>query len=166
MSVDPTKAFLGSGIAFPFRTGGGGLPELVLANGEDLVEDVINFLLRTTPGDLPWDPELGLDPEVLRFDPTDLDSAVDARTRIERALAEGEPRLADVEVETRREPSRELLDVGATFRVIESPTPENDVRLPQRGQQDVLRAAATRIPIQGHFRSVTIIPGTGTTGSE
>lgn len=168
MTTPVQKEFLGSGLAFPYRVGPQGLPDLLFTQGEDLVEDVVGFLFRMKPGDLPWDPALGIDPEMLRLDPTDRRTAIQNARRMESVLADAEPRIENVEVAIVQRPSREQSEPRVSFTVIESPSRANDVRLPLRSQQDVLREVpTTRIPIQGLADAISIgIPGLGKTGNQ
>jgi hypothetical protein len=168
MTTPVHKEFLGSGIAFPYRIGPQGLPDLLFAAGEDLVDDVIGFLLLTKPGELPWDPVVGIDPEMMRLNPTsDREAAQNAR-RLESVLIDAEPRIADASVTIEQFPSRERSEPRISYTVIESPTRSNDVRLPVRSQQDVLREVPNvRVPIQGFADALSIgIPGLGQTGNQ
>lgn len=163
----PATDFLGSGIAFPYRVGARGLPDLVMASGKALVSGVVHFLLDTAPGDLPWDPGVGMDPETLRLDATDRFAVTEAKSLLETSLAQSEPRLADVRAEIHAIPSQETLEAKVTFRLIAAPIPENAVRLPADGHGDVLRETLSdRLPIQGFQDAFEIVGGFGTTGNE
>lgn len=165
--IESAREFLGSGIAFPFRVSGSGLPELDFVSGEALVDGVVRLLLQTAPGDLPWDPGIGASPDELLHGPLDADSEDRIRERVAAALDDGDPRLLDVEARIRRFPSQERADVAVRYRLPAEASRELGVRLPRREHQDILRQLVDdRVPIQGRFRSVTIVPGFGGTGNE
>lgn len=164
---DAATNFLGSGFAFPFRAGPAGLPDVQFVTGIDLVSGVVKFLMDMVPGDLPFDPGIGINPEPLLHAGLDRASVDAAERDIRVSLGDAEPRLGDVDVKTLRRFNDERLDLSTSFRVIEAPVAENDVRLPRRGQEDILKGVATgRLAIQGFADSISIISGIGTTGNE
>ncbi len=162
------REYLGSGIGFPFRASAQGLPDLRFAQGEALVDDVLRFVMMTAPGDLQWDPAVGVDPVLLRLDPTDERTARANARLMEDIFLTADPRIAEARVDIKVTPRKELAEPSVTYRVIDSPTPESDVRLPLRSQEDRLREVPlTRIPIQGLADAVSIgIPGLGNVGNE
>jgi len=164
--IKPEQDFLGSTPAFPFREADAGLPDLAFVSGEAAVAAGIGFLLRTAPGDLPFDPELGMDPEVLRFDPADPGTASDAHAMIAASIIRGEPRATAVRPEIVVDPHQNRLDIHLAYRTIQRDVPGNQVRLPSGKHEDILKQPDTRrLAIQGYFDSITIALGIGRTGS-
>ena len=135
--------FLGAAPAYPFRIGNGGLPDLEFTRGERTIRSVVEFLLLTAPGDLPYDPALGLDPETLRFDPTDLRAAQDAQELVRASLIDAEPRMKDVSADIRADPERNTLDVNVRYGVIDRQVEGNLVVIPQGGHGDVTRVTGS-----------------------
>ena len=164
---DAATNFLGSGFAFPFRAGPAGLPDVQFVTGIDLVSGVVKFLLDTVPGDLPFAPDIGINPDYMRHDALDQATIDEAESNIRISLGNAEPRIRDVDVVTTRRLGAERMDTDVKFGVIDAPVGDNDVRLPKRNQQDILKVADTgRLAIQGFADSISIISGIGTTGNE
>lgn len=164
---DAATNFLGSGFAFPFRAGPAGLPDVKFATGEDLVAGVVKFLMDTVRGDLVWDPGVGMNPEYRRHDALDHATVAEMERDYRYSLGEAEPRIRDVTVKARRDLNNERMDTDISFRTIEAPVASNDVRLPLRGQQDILRVhRKSALPIQGYADALSIISGIGDTGNE
>lgn len=164
---DAATNFLGSGFAFPFRAGPAGLPDVKFVTGEDLVAGVVKFLMDTVRGDLIWDPAVGMNPEYRRHDALDHASIAEMERDFRYSLGDAEPRIRDVNVKARRDLDAERMDTDIQFRVIEAPVIGNDVRLPRRGHQDILRVhRKSPLPIQGYADALSIISGIGDTGNE
>ncbi len=164
---DAATNFLGSGFAFPFRTGAAGLPDVKFVTGRPLVAGVVNFLLNTMPGDLRWAPGIGADLEAFRQKPVNRTTEEDAIRALEQSLGASEPRLADVRVTSERRAPEERIDLATRFVLITAPTAASDVRLPRRGQQDILRQFPSgALAIQGFADAISIISGVGQTGNE
>ncbi len=157
MAAREATEFLGSGPAFPFRVGKEGLPEIEFSRGRAAVRAAVEFLLKTFPGELPFDPALGLDPESLRFDPTDLRATLDAHQLVQASLVEGDPRIVHVQADVRPEPRNDLMNIGVTFDIIEEQVAENHVILPEGGHDDVLRDTPGARSIGRGFLSAVLV---------
>lgn len=130
--------FLGSGPAFPFRIGKGGLPDIEFARGVNAVSAMVGFMLRTSPGEIQFDPLIGMDPENLRFDPTDVRAVLDARNFVTQSLAGVDPRVENVHADVKPRGEEGSLNISISFDVIDEDVPGNRVILPENGHDDVL----------------------------
>jgi phage baseplate assembly protein W len=144
MATPTGKEFLGTGPSFPMRIGGRGLPDIELSSGLDAVRDAIQYLLSTFPGELPFDPRVGLDPEQFRFDPNDQETEDAIRESIAISLIEVEPRVRDVEVDITRDEEGGVSDVSISYTVISEQVEGNLVRLPRRAQDEAVRPDSDR----------------------
>jgi len=93
--------FLGSGWAWPIaldRTGG-----VALVEAERVVEQSIELILRTSPGERPMRPEFGCALLPALFAPSDGATAGAVKDAVLRALERWEPRI-------------EVIDVGVSMR--------------------------------------------------
>jgi phage baseplate assembly protein W len=86
---------LGSGLAFPLRVDHRG--GVALARGEEDVEQAMEIILSTAPGERPMRPEFGCDVHDLVFETIDAGIVGRMETAIRAALDRWEPR---VEVES------------------------------------------------------------------
>jgi phage baseplate assembly protein W len=112
---------IGSGLAFPLHVDARGA--IALAAGEEDIEQAINLILSTAPGERPMRPEFGCAVHDCVFERIDADTLARIDQAVRIALDRWEPRidLDDVAFETRRE--GELL-VHLRFRLRAT----NDVR--------------------------------------
>lgn len=144
MALPSAKQFLGTGPAFPMRKGARGLPDIALSSGKDAVRDAIEYLLLTFPGDLPFDPRLGLDPDQFRFDPNNQLTEDTIREAIAISLSEAEPRVRDVEADITRDSEGGIADVSIAYDLIRQQVQGNLVRLPRQEQDDSVRPNSDR----------------------
>ena len=126
------------------RISGRGLPDLDLSKGQQAVKDAIRYLLLTFPGDLPFDPRMGLDPEQFRFDGNDEGSEDTIREAIAVNLTLIEPRVDEVVVDVDRDPDGGIADVSIEYNVIREQSALNLVRLPRRQQDEAVRPNSDR----------------------
>lgn len=82
---------LGSGLAFPLQVDPRGA--LALASGEEDVEQAIELILATAPGERPMRPEFGCAVHDLVFDTIDAQMVGKMETAIRAALDRWEPRI-------------------------------------------------------------------------
>lgn len=165
--ADPTTDFLGSGPAYPLRAGTRGLPDIDLAVGVPAVRGAVALLLRTAPGELPWDPALGIEPEIFRFDQADARSKNEAHDAINASLGDGEPRLASPNARITVEPRNRKMDIQVDFTPITRNVRRNRVVLPSRSHRDALTAfSTTPLAIQGFMDGISLGLGLGPTGGE
>jgi phage baseplate assembly protein W len=91
--ANPTKAFLGVGWSFPVKPVGG---RLRYAAYEDDVEQAIQIILLTEPGERPMLPEFGGGLRRFLFEPNSPATRRAIEHRVRNALIDWEPRI-DVE---------------------------------------------------------------------
>jgi phage baseplate assembly protein W len=88
---------LGTGLSFPLsvdRTGG-----IALVAGEQDIDQAIEIILSTAPGERPMRPEFGCGVHDFVFDTIDAGTVGRLETEIRRALDRWEPRIVVEEVE-------------------------------------------------------------------
>jgi len=108
-----SKEIVGYGWAFPPRIGRHGI---VLANEEDEINQAIEIILSTSPGERVMRPTFGCRLDDLVFAPNNSQTAAQARRRVEEALGMWEPRINVIRVDTRPDPqaqgeSRLLIEI-------------------------------------------------------
>lgn len=157
MASPEATDFLGSGPAFPFRIGKAGLPDLEFSRGVAAVTAGVNLLLKTSPGEIQFDPLIGNDPENLRFDPTDLRAVLDARNFITQSLVRSDPRVENVFADVRPAPSKGELEIGLSYDVIQEDVVGNRVILPENDHDDILNEVDD-VAAPGHgFKSAVLL---------
>ena len=88
---------LGSGLAFPLSVDHRGA--VAMARGEDDVEQAIEIILATAPGERPMRPEFGCEVHDFVFDTIDAAMVGRMETAIRAALDRWEPRIEVVSLE-------------------------------------------------------------------
>jgi uncharacterized protein len=114
--IDPAKAFLGVGWAFPVSFGADG--SLSLVAYEDDVRQAIRIILATNPGERVMRPDFGAGLDDFVFSPVTAGTRERLRTRVRDALIDWEPRIdvEDVTVDFAG-PVRNRLDITIRYRV-------------------------------------------------
>ena len=108
---------LGTGLSFPLsvdRRGG-----IALATGETDVDQAIEIILSTAPGERPMRPEFGCGVHDFVFDTIDASTVGRLETEIRRALDRWEPRIVLDEVEfdlSEMGEGRLLINIGYRLR--------------------------------------------------
>jgi Bacteriophage baseplate protein W len=108
---------LGTGLSFPLavdRRGG-----IALATGETDVDQAIEIILSTAPGERPMRPEFGCGVHDFVFDTIDASTVGRLETEIRRALDRWEPRIVIEEVEfdlSEMGDGRLLINIGYRLR--------------------------------------------------
>jgi phage baseplate assembly protein W len=108
---------LGTGLAFPLsvdRRGG-----IALASGETDVDQAIEIILSTAPGERPMRPEFGCGVHDFVFDTIDAATVGRLETEIRRALDRWEPRIVLEEVDfdlSEMIEGRLLINIGYRLR--------------------------------------------------
>jgi uncharacterized protein len=108
---------LGSGLAFPLtvdRRGG-----IALATGEQDVDQAIEIILSTAPGERPMRPEFGCGVHDFVFDTIDAGTVGRLETEVRRALDRWEPRIVVEEVDfdmSRMGEGQLLINIGYRLR--------------------------------------------------
>lgn len=115
--LDPAKAFLGVGWAFPVRpeslTG-----EIPLAVYEEDIRQAILLILETNFGERVMRPDFGSGLRELVFEPLNTTTMALAQHRVEQALISWEPRIRVQEVRVSAEgASRNKLLINITYEV-------------------------------------------------
>jgi phage baseplate assembly protein W len=85
------SGFLGSGLAFPLGVDRRG--RIALAHGEDDIEQALQIILGTAPGERPMRPEFGCGIHRYVFDVVDAETLGRMELEISRAIERWEPRV-------------------------------------------------------------------------
>lgn len=116
MSMDTGRLF-GRGIAFPPRVGADG--RVAWSQGELNVREAIRIILLTEEGERIRRPRFGGGLARLLFEPNTAATHQALRERIQRALAEWEPRIKVTEVDVVADPGdREAAIATVTYRLV------------------------------------------------
>jgi Bacteriophage baseplate protein W len=108
---------LGTGLSFPLsvdRTGG-----IALVTGETDVDQAIEIILSTAPGERPMRPEFGCGVHDFVFDTIDAGTVGRLETEVRRALDRWEPRIVVEEVDfdlSRVDDGQLLINIGYRLR--------------------------------------------------
>ncbi|RPJ44327.1 MAG: baseplate protein [Chloroflexi bacterium] len=114
--VDPQKAFLGAGWAFPFAIEPGGA--ISQAAYETDIKQAIYIILSTNPGERVMRPDFGAGLKAFVFEPANPTTLARLRSRVENSLIAWEPRIDVLEVKVsapRSSPGR--VDISIDYRV-------------------------------------------------
>jgi len=114
--LDPVKAFLGVGWAFPPQLG----PDqrLALAAYEKDIEQSIRIILGTNRGERVMRPDFGAGLIEFVFEPANTATMELLKKRVEESLIDWEPRIDVEEVKVTIEPNeRNRLDIDVSYRV-------------------------------------------------
>ena len=98
MDSNRSKAFLGTGLAYPLQVNTRG--EIALASGEQDIEQAIRIILGTRRGERVMRPEFGCRVHDLIFEPRDATTASLVRAYVQEALEFWEPRILIQRVES------------------------------------------------------------------
>ena len=116
MNVDTGRLF-GRGIGFPPRVGTDG--RIAWSQGELNVREAIRIVLLTEEGERIARPQFGGGLARLLFEPNTAATHQAIRDRIQRALAEWEPRIKLVSVDVAPDPAdREAAIATVTYRLV------------------------------------------------
>ena len=88
---------LGSGVAFPLQVDHRGA--VALATGHEDIDQAINLILSTAPGERPMRPEFGCEIHDYLFDTLDANTVAKMEEAIRAALQRWEPRVEVQQVE-------------------------------------------------------------------
>jgi hypothetical protein len=114
--LDPAKAFLGVGWAFPPRVESDGA--VAEAAYEEDIHQAIWIILGTNPGERVMRPDFGAGLNAFVFEPANTATTALVKTRVEEALIDWEPRidLQEVTVSIDHDERNKLL-IGVSYRV-------------------------------------------------
>ena len=114
--LDPKKAFLGVGLAFPLAIDTQGA--LATVAYEEDIRQSIRIILGTNPGERVMRPDFGAGLRSFVFEPADAGVMHRVQQRVQEALIDWEPRIDVITVNvTLDRPSRSTLLIDITYRV-------------------------------------------------
>jgi hypothetical protein len=111
------QAFLGVGLAFPLQLDAQG--HIATRSLEEQVQQSIQLILRTSPGERVMRPEFGAGLQKLIFAPLTTTTATLAQQAVEEALLRYEPRIEVLAVEAQADPqgqNRLLINIQYRLR--------------------------------------------------
>jgi phage baseplate assembly protein W len=108
------KAFLGVGWAFPPAAASG---DLATAAYETDIQQAIQIILGTAPGERVMRPDFGAGLKTLIFEPMNTTTAALAQFNVQQALVQWEPRIDQVTVTVTPQPSTGSLQIEILYRV-------------------------------------------------
>jgi uncharacterized protein len=113
--LDPTKAFLGVGVAFPVMTAPDG--RLDEAAYEEDIRQAIRIILGTNPGERLMRPEFGAGLRDFVFSPVSESTMTLVEYRVREALVDWEPRIEVLKVTVTTDGERNKLLIDTEYRV-------------------------------------------------
>lgn len=115
-NLDPEKAFLGVGWAFPPALDVTRVPAMV-AYEEDIRQSIM-IIMGTEPGERIMRPDFGAGLNRFVFEPANTTTMALIQTRVRGALVDWEPRIEVLDVKVTLDPNeRNLLLIETTYRV-------------------------------------------------
>jgi len=115
-NLDPEKAFLGVGWAFPPALDVTRVPAMV-AYEEDIRQSIM-IIMGTEPGERIMRPDFGAGLNRFVFEPANTTTMALIQTRVHDALVDWEPRIEVITVTVTLDPNeRNLLLIETTYRV-------------------------------------------------
>ena len=117
-----SEEFIGSGWSFPVHTDATGA--IALVSGDRELEEAIQLVLRTAPGERPMRPEYGSAIHDFVFAPADATTAGRLAYEVRASLERWEPRIEVVDVEVSFDPdnaSTLYIDIGYVKRGTNDP---------------------------------------------
>jgi phage baseplate assembly protein W len=115
-ALDPKRAFLGSGLAFPPAADSRGAMAMV-AYEEDIRQS-IQIILATNPGERVMRPDFGAGLRDFVFEPADLSTINRLKTRVQESLIDFEPRISVQNVDVTIDPvTKNTLFISITYAV-------------------------------------------------
>jgi phage baseplate assembly protein W len=110
---------IGSGISFPLQADQRGV--LALAHGVSDIEQAINVILGTAPGERPMRPDFGCEVHDYVFDTIDAEMVGRVETAIHKALDRWEPRIQVTSIDfDLEEVDRGRLLITISYRVLQT----------------------------------------------
>lgn len=112
-----SEEFIGAGWSFHLRIDAGG--GIALSTGDQEIEEAIELVLRTAPGERPMRPEFGCGIHDFVFAPMDTTTAGRIAHEVRRSLERWEPRIEvqDILVAPREDPGGAFLDIDIRYTV-------------------------------------------------
>jgi hypothetical protein len=114
-NLDPAKAFLGMGLAFPLQLD---VDEtLAMVAYEEDIHQAIQIILGTNPGERVMRPDFGAGLNTFVFEPVNTTTIALVRDRVRGALIDWEPRIDVLEVLVTVGEERNRFDIDVRYRV-------------------------------------------------
>lgn len=114
--LDPAKAFLGVGWAFPIQPDARRADVATVAYEEDIRQAVL-LILETDHGERVMRPDFGAGLRALAFEPINTATLALARHRVDEALTLWEPRIDSITVKVIADPPLGKLMIDIQYRV-------------------------------------------------
>ena len=114
---DPSRAFLGVGLAYPVRLAKDGA--LAMVAYEEDIRQAIRIILGTNPGERVMRPNFGAGLNAFLFEPVNTTTLALIQNRVRKALVDWEPRIDVEDVSVTSDPatrSKVLIDVHYRVR--------------------------------------------------
>lgn len=115
-TIDPAKAFLGVGWAFPVQPSQGDNDIAQVAHDEDIRQAVL-LILETDHGERVMRPEFGAGLRALVFEPINTTTLALTRHKVEEALTLWEPRIDSISVKVTADPPLGKLMIDIRYRI-------------------------------------------------
>jgi phage baseplate assembly protein W len=138
MALAPDVELYGSGPSYPLRASSRGLPDLVVAEGEEAVASSFRFLLRTEQRELLHDPALGLAFQRFKHNAMDNRLRREIFSAINGSLLSAEPRVENVSAEVGFPVQGTRADISIAYDLITRQVDNNGVLNPSVGGEDIL----------------------------
>ena len=115
--INPAKAFLGVGWAFPVQADEH-KEDVALAVYEEDIRQALLIILETNHGERVMRPEFGANLHVLVFEPINTTTLALARHQVQEAITLWEPRVDNLTVQVTADPplGRLMIDIGYRVR--------------------------------------------------
>jgi len=115
-AIDPKRAFLGSGLAFPPAADSHGA--IAMVSYEEDIRQSIQIILATNPGERVMRPDFGAGLRDFVFEPADLTTVNRLSARVRESLIDFELRISLQTVEVTIDPvTRNKLSISITYVV-------------------------------------------------
>jgi uncharacterized protein len=122
--LDPARAFLGVGWAFPVGVGPDGA--IKEAAYDDDIRQAILIILMTSPGERVMRPDFGAGLSDFVFEPVSTALIEQVKDRVQKALVTWEPRIEVMAVDVTTDPAqRNCLLIDMTYQVRATNTRQN-----------------------------------------
>ncbi len=121
MSYD--KSFLGTGFGFPLQVDGA-TGKIVQVSGEEDIKQAIYIILMTAKGERVMRPDFGCEIHNYAFETVDFTTLSQMESAVRRALTLYEPRITEVQVSAKLDPSiggKVLIHIAYVVRTTNNP---------------------------------------------
>jgi phage baseplate assembly protein W len=119
--INPAKAFLGIGWAFPVQEDKN-KEDITLAVYEEDIRQALLIILETNHGERVMRPDFGANLHALVFEPINTTTLALTRHQVQEAITLWEPRVDTITVQVMAEPSLGRLMIDISYRVRQTNT--------------------------------------------